>query len=170
MKKIILQMSVIFLFSAAVGIVYNQFSRSPLPIFKKYNPLRIDNSSAKNPGADDSILLQEIDIETMRYMLETDEVVLVDARTKEEFNDGHIPGAVNLPVYEFPRYYQEAADRFGNDRIIVTYCSSITCVDSSLLAEKLYRKGHTQIFVYRGGFDEWSNLGLPVERPGEDAE
>jgi rhodanese-related sulfurtransferase len=99
--------------------------------------------------------------------MESEETLLIDARTTEEYSQGHIPGAVNLPVYEFDSVYPRIEGLFGEGKTIVAYCSSVTCIDSPLLAKKLHNKGYREIFVYRGGFKEWCELNNPVENPQE---
>ena len=45
----------------------------------------------------------------------------------------------------------------------------VDCDDSELLARELYSMGFSRLFVYKGGFEEWENSGMPVEKgiPGE---
>lgn len=166
-KKFILQAGFILLLSIIIGVAYNGFSNSPLPLFKKYdiNQVLEPGDKTKEDGRLDAIHVSEIDIETLKYLIESETVQLVDARTKDEFELGHIPHAINLPVYEFDRAYKAAANLSLKDKTIISYCSSVTCLDSTLLAKKLYSKGHKDIFVYRGGFEEWVELNNRVEKP-----
>lgn len=46
---------------------------------------------------------------------------LVDVRTPEEYADGHLPGAVNIPVDELGRRLDELGPR---DKPVVVYCAS----------------------------------------------
>ncbi|MCI0470566.1 MAG: rhodanese-like domain-containing protein, partial [Candidatus Aminicenantes bacterium] len=103
----------------------------------------------------------------LKYLIASETVRLVDARTKDEFELGHLPQAINLPVYEFDRAYKATAELLPKDKTIITYCSSVTCIDSTLLAKKMYSSGHKDIFVYRGGFEEWLELNNRVEKPAE---
>lgn len=166
-KKFVMQASIILALSCMIGIAFNAFSESPLPIFKKYNPLQEESQGDNNPDDSQAINVNEIDIETLKLLLESEEILLLDARTKEEYSQGYIPGAVNLPVYEFDSVFPRLEGLFSEGKTIVAYCSSITCTDSPLLAKKLTRKGYEDIFVYRRGFEEWSELNNPVEKPQE---
>ncbi len=47
--------------------------------------------------------------------------------------------------------------------MIITYCVDIDCNDSFILAKKLYENGQREIFVYKGGIEEWVSLGNKVE-------
>lgn len=162
-------MAVITVISIIFGVVYNQFSASPLPLFKKYDALEAADTDAP-PGDIPPIEIQEIDLETMNYMVESGEAVLLDARIKEDFSQGHIPGAIHLPVYSFDQTYEGAVGHLDKKKTIIAYCSSYTCLDSSLLARKLSRKGHQDIFVYKGGFQEWQELGNPITIPEQEVE
>jgi len=47
------------------------------------------------------------------------EVVVVDVRSKEEFDQGHIPGAISIPYEEIEARYRE----LPRDKEIITYCA-----------------------------------------------
>jgi rhodanese-related sulfurtransferase len=164
-KKFIVQTSIILAISCVIGFTFNGFSKSPLPIFTKYDPLQAADKGENNQDDNQDFHITEIDAETLNYLIESEEVLLFDARTKEEYNGEHLPKAVSLPVYEFDRMYPGVEGLFVEGKTIVTYCSSLTCIDSPLLAKKLSGKGHENVFVYRGGFKEWSELNYPVEKP-----
>lgn len=170
MKKLVFQVAIIAAISIVAAVVYNQFSPSPLPLIKKYDALEAADTGAPEDSDSTKIEIHEIDMEIMNYMLESGEAVLLDARTKEDFQLGHIPGAVNLPVYQFESEYDTALSGLEKAKTIIAYCSSYTCLDSSLLARKLYRKGHSDILVYKGGYQEWQELGNPITVPGQEVE
>jgi len=164
-KKFIVQASIILAISCVIGFTFNGFSKSPLPVFTKYDPLQAEDAGAINPEDIKDFHVNEIDAETLKYLMESEDILLFDARTKDEFNEGHLPKAISFPVYEFARVYPEVKGLFTEGKTIVTYCSSVTCTDSPLLAKKLFAKGYEEIFVFRGGFKDWSELHYPVEYP-----
>lgn len=49
---------------------------------------------------------------------------LIDVRSPEEFADGHLDGAVNIPVGELDRRFDEVAALAGADKTVVVYCRS----------------------------------------------
>lgn len=95
-------------------------------------------------------------------------LILIDVREPEEYAEGHLPGAINLPrgVLEFrieahPALACQAspalADRNG---AIVLYCLS---GGRSLLAtDSLQRLGFTRLRTLTGGIVAWREGGLPV--------
>lgn len=162
LKKFVFQLVIILGISFIAGFVYNGFSKAPLPVFKKYVPAVEEN----NPEYPEYV--DEIDVETLKALMDSD-VLLFDARTKEDYNQGHLPGAVSFPVYEFDEVFGQMTELLGQGKTIITYCSSVTCMDSTLLAKKLYAKGHKDIFVYKGGFTEWMELNNPVAMPRDNS-
>jgi len=155
------QVGIILVFGAVIGLAYNQFQESPLPIFKTYKP-----DLTQEAGEDLSVYYIEMDAETLKDMMEAGMAVLLDARTREHYDQGHIPKAISLPVGEFKQMYDKISPLLTEDKAIIIYCIGIHCIDSSLLAKELYQKGHREIFVYRAGMEEWQALGYPIEGEG----
>jgi rhodanese-related sulfurtransferase len=155
------QVGIIVIFGTAIGLAYNQFQQSPLPIFKTYKP-----DLTQETGENLSVYYIEMDVETLRDMVEAEMAVLLDARTRERYNQGHIPKAINLPIGEFKQMYDKISHLLTGDKAIIIYCIGVHCIDSAMLAKELNQKGHRGIFVYRGGIEEWKELGYPLEGQG----
>jgi len=86
----------------------------------------------------------------------TENLIVVDVRDPEEFAEGHIPVAVNIPVAVF-------ADRSGSldkDKKIIVYCNSGG--RSYNAYRKLMKLGYTNI--RQAIFADWKEAGLPVEK------
>lgn len=171
MKKFIWQLCVILGLSIVIGFAYNHFSKTPLPLFKKYDAHMVDLvisnqiGNKANPSSSETPVptFQELDAETLQSLVEAEKAILLDARTADEFNHGHIPGAVNLPITRFNATYSFLTSLLSQNKIIICYCEGLDCTDSSLLALELYKKGHKDIFVYKGGMTEWEQLAYPIE-------
>jgi rhodanese-related sulfurtransferase len=164
MNKIISQATLICLISFVVAITFNQFSASPLPILKPYQPAVLDELEQikDDNGIPISQHVQDMDGELFKVLLENGEVVPVDARSEVEFKHKHIPNAVNVPVIRFQDKYGEKKELLKGKKILVCYCSSEDCSDARLLAVKLYLQGHTDVFVLTGGIETWEAEGNPV--------
>ena len=87
--------------------------------------------------------------EAKERMEENPNVILLDVRTQEEFDEGHIPGAVCLPnefiTAEMPFPFEEDAE-------ILVYCRSGR--RSAEAASKLRDMGFTKVFDF-GGILDW---------------
>ncbi|NIM10980.1 MAG: hypothetical protein GTO45_03250 [Candidatus Aminicenantes bacterium] len=162
MKKFFIELGVILILSITISVAYNHLQESSLPLFTKYQP-----NPALAAGEDLSIYYDDMDVETLRSLLEADMVVLLDARSASDYSKGYIPQAVSFPIGEFNQKYPEVAELLADadrqGKSIVIYCIGVHCLDSSLLAKELHNKGHREIFVYKGGIEEWQELGYPVE-------
>ncbi len=82
--------------------------------------------------------------------------ILLDVRTPEEFAEGHIAGAVNIPVQELEQRLSEVPD----DKEIVVYCRSgnRSATASTILSNNGYNGIHDM-----GGIVAWQQAGYPIE-------
>jgi rhodanese-related sulfurtransferase len=87
--------------------------------------------------------------------------LLLDVRESAEFEAGRLPGAINIPrgVLEFRIGDHPLLSRRDTD--ILVYCK--TSGRAALAALNLKRMGYTKVRSIHGGFDAWSQLGLPLE-------
>jgi rhodanese-related sulfurtransferase len=81
-----------------------------------------------------------------------------DARRTDAYVDGHIPGAVNISVWEADvddRVKQLYEQNLDPDTPLVIYCSGGNCEDSHTLAQKFWNIGLNNALVYKDGFPDW---------------
>ena len=83
-------------------------------------------------------------------------LVILDVRTVAEYNDGHIEGAINIPVEELATRLSEL-DK--NDEILV-YCR--TGNRSTTAVEIMKDAGFTKIYHMYEGISVWTQQGYPV--------
>ena len=76
--------------------------------------------------------------------------IILDARTQEEYDAGHIPGAIMIPEYEIAdRAEKELLDK---NQLILVYCRSGR--RSKIAAEELVKLGYTNVKEF-GGIIDW---------------
>jgi phage shock protein E len=85
-------------------------------------------------------------------------VVILDVRTAGAYRDGHIAGAVNVPLPEMESRADEILS-FARARTIVTYCSCATEHTSAEAAAILMTHGATRVKALIGGYPEWVRAG-----------
>jgi rhodanese-related sulfurtransferase/DNA-binding transcriptional ArsR family regulator len=85
------------------------------------------------------------------------EVVLVDVRPRRDFTNGHIPGAVSIPVGELT----SRADELPRDVDIVAYCRGPFCALADDAVRVLRRRGRRALRL-EDGYPEWVRSGLPT--------
>jgi phage shock protein E len=86
-------------------------------------------------------------------------VVLVDVRTPEEYNSGHIKGAQNIDIYAPD--FAERMSKLPKDATILMYCRSGGRSGSALSFMK--EAGYPNIAHLSGGIGAWMSAGKPVE-------
>lgn len=84
-------------------------------------------------------------------------VALLDVRPQEEYQAGHLPDAINIPLNEL----ETMLDALPRDREIVAYCRGPYCVLSHEAVERLRKLGF-RVRRFDEGFPEWKAAGLPV--------
>lgn len=164
MKKLIIQLLIIVIISVSIALIYNSSLDQPLPIFKKYDSGLINSVIRKSQTKMGNLSFKIISGEELFNLLNDDQMIIIDARQQLEFELGHIPGALNIPIDKFEVEYTKFSDLLKQYNSIVTYCSEMSCTDSELMAQKLIDMGYTTVLVYKGGYDEWLTIGYPIEK------
>ena len=88
--------------------------------------------------------------EAKERMDKDDKIVILDVRTEEEYQEGHVPGAIVIPnetISSEP--LEELPDM---DQVILVYCRSGN--RSAQAAKKLAEAGYTQVYDF-GGIIDW---------------
>jgi sulfur-carrier protein adenylyltransferase/sulfurtransferase len=117
-------------------------------------PLRRGYSQGVKPT------IREIGVERARERLDGDRPpVLVDVRERNEWNQGHIPGAVLIPLAELEdRVGKAAPDR---SRPVILYCARGN--RSAFAARTLEELGYEDVVSIEDGFNAWAERGYPSE-------
>ena len=94
---------------------------------------------------------QQITQETAKEMMDTQEVIILDVREQHEYDSGHIPGAVLLPVGTITE--DTAAAVIDNlDTVVLVYCRSGN--RSKTASQALADLGYTNVYEF-GGINDW---------------
>ena len=94
-----------------------------------------------------------------------DLVTVLDVRPSEEYEVGHIPGALNVPLDEIEQHLAN----LPKDMEFIAYCRGEYCVLAFEAVATLRENGYTARRLEEG-FPEWRTAGLPVEKIGDPAE
>jgi rhodanese-related sulfurtransferase len=95
--------------------------------------------------------------------LEQGGFILLDARDELDYEKGHIPGALSLPVRRFELFYKKMKRDLPREAKIIVYCQRVECGSSLHLAEELRKLKYGNVEVFLGGFDAWEEAGYPSE-------
>ena len=106
-------------------------------------------SSCGNAGSSSSGYRQISMNEAVKMMKDEKNYIILDARRPDEFAEGHIPGAINVPNEEIGT--AEIAELPNKSQLILVYCRSGR--RSKEASEKLVKLGYTNIVEFGGILD-----------------
>ena len=126
---------------------------------------------APEPGETATMMEDKLQFHTNSWDLSVDlraalaDIVVIDARSRDAYIAGHIPGAVSFPHREMNA---ETAAGLNRSKVYIVYCDGIGCNASTKGAYKLARLGFRTKELL-GGLDWWRRDGHPVtasQKPG----
>jgi molybdopterin/thiamine biosynthesis adenylyltransferase/rhodanese-related sulfurtransferase len=103
--------------------------------------------------------ISEIDATDARALIETETPLVLDVREQNEWDEGHIPGAVHIPRGNLESRIERAAP--DPARPVLIYCSVGN--RSAFAAKTLSELGYEEITSLAGGFTDWKRNGFPVQ-------
>ena len=118
---------------------------------KRMTPLLLPLLLLTGCGGSSADSYQQITQEEAKEMMDAQEVILLDVREQDEYDSGHIPGAVLLPVGTIDE--DTAAEVIpGKDSTVLVYCRSGN--RSKTASAALAELGYTAIYEF-GGINTW---------------
>lgn len=118
----------------------------------KKTDTEIPAAEAVSDVANNDLGYRQITGEEVQEMMKTESgYIILDVRTQEEYDEGHIPGAIcishdSIPTGDIPQLPDQ-------DQLIMVYCRSGR--RSKLAAEQLVKQGYTNIVEF-GGIIDWT--------------
>jgi molybdopterin/thiamine biosynthesis adenylyltransferase/rhodanese-related sulfurtransferase len=106
--------------------------------------------------------IRQVSLDDLHARIEAgEEITLVDVREKDEWRQGHIPGAVHLPR----GFLEMQAEKRLTDKkaTLVTYCAG--GIRSAFAAKILTELGFEKVESANPGFNDWKDKGYPTDRP-----
>jgi rhodanese-related sulfurtransferase len=107
--------------------------------------------------------MEPVDREVLLKLVRNGAVTVLDVRPVEEYNAGHIPGALSIPLKELKLHLSELPHK----QEIVAYCRGPYCVLSIQAVEMLRTKGFQAIRLEEG-IQDLRAMGFPIAE-GQDA-
>lgn len=100
---------------------------------------------------------ENVSVEELRERLQNGEIILLDVRPQVEYENGHLPGALSLPLAEIKQKLASLPD----DKTIVAYCRGPYCVIADDALAVLAANGR-RIARLEEGVLEWQQAGHPL--------
>lgn len=101
--------------------------------------------------------LRPVNHQELTALLKSGEALVLDVRPPEEYEAGHIPGAVNIPIKALPQRLAELTRR----KEVVAYCRGPYCMLAFEAVKRLRKRGYRARRL-EDGFPEWKSEGRPV--------
>jgi len=151
--------------SLVVGLAVNRTRSAPLLLTYQSPEQRLSAELSQLVAAPPLQLnaSDSIGFSKFRTIFQSGSALILDARDKAFYDQGHIPGAFSLPRDDFASSYKSlrpTLDKY-RDRPIVVYCSGGDCHDSRLVAGALLSLGFNQIEVFTDGWQGWTDNAMP---------
>jgi len=105
-------------------------------------------------------LARKVDVDEFEKLWQDKKNVVLDVRSKKEFEAGHIPGAVNLDV-NAADFDQKVAE-LQKDKVYLVHCAA--GVRSARACDKMSRLGFPHLIDLAPGFKGWEKAGKQVEK------
>ena len=86
--------------------------------------------------------------------------LLLDVRTPEEWEEGHLEGAAHADYWGDEAAFEAAMNAIPRDRPVLVYCEGGG--RSGLTAKELIEAGHQEVYNLEDGISGWKGQGLPV--------
>ncbi len=144
-------------FSAALGFSYTA-------IYQKgfFNPAYNDKISSPSHSNRDTAPTM-IPIETAKQYFDEGTAIFIDARHEFDYKQGHIKGAINIPLKQLSEK-MDVLSALNKDSQLIIYCDGSECNSSIELAAKISLLGYSKVKIFFGGWKEWSAQQYPIQR------
>lgn len=110
--------------------------------------------------SDSSNVYAKITADEAKTMMDAGNVTIVDVRTAQEYADGHIPGAINIPLESIGS--DKPAELTDTDADLIVYCR--TGVRSKQASDKLVELGYQHVNDM-GGIVDWKGETVTGDQP-----
>jgi len=103
--------------------------------------------------------VSHISSQELKAKYDKNEVIIIDVRSKIEYNTIHIEKALHIPM-AYATFINDVMNLIKENpkKIIVFYCNGVTCLKSYESAQKMTEAGYKNSFAYDAGIPGWSKL------------
>ncbi|MBI87275.1 MAG: hypothetical protein CMG63_04250 [Candidatus Marinimicrobia bacterium] len=156
LRNLYLQITYIVFLSTSVSIVFNQLRSNPLAYVKQKVEVISNLENLQTESSEPTIT--GIDIKIAKELFDKN-VLFIDARAEEFYNDGHIPNAICSD--DFDSLVEQLEKKIEIDEQFVVYCSDSDCGSSEDLSYEFQSIGFSNILLFKGGWQEWVDADYP---------
>lgn len=161
-KRVIKEVIILSALAVTTAFGVNYFSPNGIALMGEWDP---DRGAISARAKQDAVLheLEITDPEIAKKIYDGGTAVFVDARAADYYYEGHIKGAVSLPLGSVNDVIDTFKKNVPPRSYIITYCSGRECDDSHQLAQYLLENGYENVSVFIDGYPGWVERGYPVD-------
>lgn len=139
-------------------------SLSTITASAQYKPVKPNSPGSPvkmTPGVTPDTMksVRRISIDEAEKLVKQGKAVYVDVRSQEQYDKGHIRGAISMPTSKMVQRLREIPP----GRTIITYCACSAEQSSGRAVMQLAAHGVKNAAALTGGWDAWTKKGLPTE-------
>jgi rhodanese-related sulfurtransferase len=107
--------------------------------------------------------LKVVSLQDAKAAFDAHTATFIDARHEFEYTEGHIRGAISIPLNHLDEHAY-LIDRLKKETRLIVYCDGVACNSSIELATKLLEHGFFHVELFYGGWQEWTDARFPIEQ------
>ena len=93
---------------------------------------------------------KDISYNELKERMQKENILLIDVRSNQEYEEGHLNGAINIPLYRLEQEIEKYVE--NKEQVIFLYCSS--GYRSKQGRSKLEKLGYTNVYSLQEGIDK----------------
>ena len=113
--------------------------------------------------AEEKAPAKRIDVQQFDKMRHDKGTVVLDVRTKQEYEQGHVPDSTNIDIND-PQFRKKIGE-LDHSKTYLVHCAS--GVRSDRAVRMMSSMGFSNLFDFHGGFKAWKQAGKPIEKGPE---
>lgn len=155
MRQAVLVLSLVAITAGVTPVAHGQMKKNQPQ--RPANPTQGVPMPVQKQTADAA---KRISMDEAFKLFKEDKAVFVDVRSKEQYDLGHIKGALSIPGSQLIRRFREVPP----NKLIVTYCACTAEQSSGRAVVDLNAHGVKNTVALVGGWTSWKDSGKPTEK------
>lgn len=152
------QIPLLLVVASLIALAVNYQRESPLSLIGDWS-----GSARLTDLAGDNMA---IPLNEAKQLFDQKAAKFVDARPQQQYDEGHIDGALSLPWQDITNKFMESTAQLEEQDVIIAYCDGESCELSHDLAVFLKDMGFANVRVLVNGWTVWITAGLPTQKAG----
>ncbi len=165
MMRWLKEVLIIIIASVLLAFVYNYFSPKSLDLIPIPPEIVSDDDLVIKKSGEEAKQKAEgiektVSYEQVKARVSDPNVLIIDARSPEDYQKSHIGSAINIfPYADEDVYMEKIFTEIPEGKLYIIYCNGGSCDLSHKLAEDMSLAGYENIFIFVGGWEEWEAKG-----------